>query len=309
MRDALDDLLGRMHVEGSWYAALKALGPWAVTFETAPLARLVIVVEGTCLLTSSDVEAPMELSAGDCIVVQPGIGFSLQDRLGRPTMHCEAVFARATGREATVGESGPVTAIQSGRFSFDAAAAEPLMPLLPPILRIRLDEERSAAVRATLDLMAAESDGDGMGAGSIIDRLADVLFIQVLRAWCAADDGPGAGWIAALRVPPLAVALRALHSDLARPWTVADLAREAAMSRSAFAALFRDVVGEPPLSYLTSWRVYRAKALLKETRHSLSEIAVSVGYDSDTALSRAFRRFEPLPPGAWRRAQTGGPRP
>lgn len=303
MRDALDDLLGRMHVEGSWYAGLRAGAPWAMSFTVAPLARLVIVAEGRTVLTSPDVERPMELSAGDCVVVQAGVGFSLQDRLGRATVRCESVFEQAVHGEAVFGGSGEVTAIQSGRFSFDASAAERLMPLLPPILRIRLDEDRSAAVRATLGLIAAESYEDGMGVGSVIDRLADVLFIQVLRAWCTTELGVGVGWIAALRVPPLAEALRAMHGDLARQWTVEELAREAAMSRSAFAALFKEVVGESPLSYLTAWRIYRAKLLMKDTELSLLEIALQVGYESDTALSRAFRRFAEVPPGVWRRNQ------
>lgn len=305
MTDTLDDLLGRMHVEGSWYAGLRAGAPWAMSFSVAPLARLVIVIEGRSILTSPGIEGPMELSAGDCIIVQAGIGFALQDQLGRSTVRCEAVFEQAVNGEATVGGGGAVTAIQSGRFSFDTAAAEPLMPLLPPILRIRLDEERSTAVRATLDLMALESRQDAMGKGSITDRLADVLFIQVLRAWCATERDVRIGWLAALRVPPLAAALRAMHSDLARQWTVEDLAREAAMSRSSFAALFKEVVGEPPLSYLASWRVHRAKALLKETQLSLMEIALQVGYESDTALSRAFRRIEQMPPGTWRKSQRG----
>jgi len=139
--------------------------------------------------------------------------------------------------------------------------------------------------------------------GSIIDRLADVLFIQVLRAWCMTERAVGIGWIAALRVPALASAMRAMHSDLARSWTVEELSREAMMSRSAFAALFKEVVGEAPLTYLTAWRVYRAKAFLKDTQLSLLEIAMLVGYESGTALSRAFRRFEPDPPGVWRRRQ------
>ncbi len=176
-----------------------------------------------------------------------------------------------------------------------------------PPKRGQLDEPDAHALRATLDLIDSEIATAGMGVDSIVDRLADVLFVQALRAWCNSEQGTGIGWVAALKVRPLAAAMGAMHSDLAHPWTVAELARVAAMSRSAFAALFKAVTGDSPLTYLTCWRVYRAKTLLRDTDLPLTEIAVGVGYDSDTALSRAFRRFEPLPPGAWRRTHRSGP--
>ena len=193
-----------------------------------------------------------------------------------------------------------------GDGTFDQTAAEPLMRLLPPIMRIQLDEPDAHALRATLDLIDSEIATAGIGVDSIVDRLADVLFVQALRAWCNSEQGTGIGWVAALKVRPLAAAMGAMHSDLAHPWTVAELARVAAMSRSAFAALFKAVTGDSPLTYLTCWRVHRAKTLLRDTDLPLTEIAVR-GYDSDTALSRAFRRFEPLPPGAWRRTHRSGP--
>ncbi len=261
----------------------------------------IVLTSGGCEVTSDALETPMSMTAGDCLVVQAGIGFTMQDEPGRPTVACESVYAGLDGRSAVTGGDGPATDIQSGRFAFDHTAAEPLMRLMPPISRIHLNEPQSRAVRATLDLIAGEAATAGMGAGSIIDRLADVLFVQALRAWCSSEESANIGWIAALRVGPLAAAMQAMHTDLAHPWTVAELARIAAMSRSTFAALFKSVSGEAPLTYLTCWRVYRAKTLLRETELSLAEIATQVGYDSDTALSRAFRRFEPLPPGTWRK--------
>ena len=305
--DTFDDLIGQMRVEGSWYAHLRAGAPWGVDFERAPVARLVVLTAGVCLLTAEQLDVPIELSAGDCLFVQAGVGFTMQDAPGRLTVACEPLYAGHDGHHAVTGGDGPVTTIQSGRFTFDQTAAEPLMRLLPPIMRIQLDEPDAHALRATLDLIDSEIATAGMGVDSIVDRLADVLFVQALRAWCNSEQGTGIGWVAALKVRPLAAAMGAMHSDLAHPWTVAELARVAAMSRSAFAALFKAVTGDSPLTYLTCWRVYRAKTLLRDTDLPLTEIAVRVGYDSDTALSRGFRRFEPLPPGAWRRTHRSGP--
>jgi transcriptional regulator GlxA family with amidase domain len=127
------------------------------------------------------------------------------------------------------------------------------------------------------------------------------LFVQALRAWCN-SDGAGIGWLAALRDPQLAAAMHALHSDLSRSWTVAGLAKEAGLSRSTFAAAFKARTGQAPLDYLTSWRMYRAKTYLRDSQLSLLEIAVRVGYDTDTALSRAFRRREGVAPGTWRKS-------
>jgi transcriptional regulator GlxA family with amidase domain len=127
-----------------------------------------------------------------------------------------------------------------------------------------------------------------------------VLFVQAMRACCTSAASGAIGWLAALRDPQLAAALEALHADLAHPWTVEELARRAGLSRSAFAAAFRAKAGDTPIGYLTSWRLYRAKMLLRETPMSLHEVALQVGYESGTALSRVFARHEGVAPGAWR---------
>ena len=125
--------------------------------------------------------------------------------------------------------------------------------------------------------------------------------MQAVRAWCATEGAHAIGWLAGLKDRRLGAAVRAMHGDLARPWTVETLAREAGLSRSSFAAAFKAVTGETPLDYLTGWRMYRAKVLLRESDLQLKEIAACVGYETDTALSRAFRRSEGVAPGEWRR--------
>jgi AraC-like DNA-binding protein/uncharacterized protein YaiE (UPF0345 family) len=299
--DPVDDILTTLNVENSWYVHVNAKAPWGITFDTAVQARLVIVARGTCWLTSDTIPEPQRLNAGDCFIVQADTEFSLQDELGRRTVHCDRVFADSVGHTAEWGGDGQATEIISGRFSFDEVAAEPLFAILPPVLQLSLDDATAKVLRATLELIALESLEAGIGSNLVTSRLADVLFVQALRAWCNSDGGGNIGWLAALRDPQLASAMQALHSDLSRSWTVAGLAREAGLSRSAFAVAFKSKTGQTPLDYLASWRMYRAKTYLRDSQLSLLEIAVRVGYDTDTALSRAFRRREGVAPGTWRK--------
>jgi AraC-like DNA-binding protein len=295
----VEDLLARMKIEQSRYLSIRASAPWGISFRSRSTTRLVMISAGTCQLTASTLPERRLLVPGDCFVVKAGAGFTLEDEPGRPAVDCEDVFACAEGDAALIGGGGPLTEIVSGRFSFDTAAAEPLLAALPPVLTLDLDGPSGQLLRATFDLLGRESAEGGLGAGLVTSRLADALFVQAIRTVCT--SGQCSGWLAAMQDPQLAAALRALHGDLGYPWTVATLAREATMSRSAFAVAFKDAVGDTPLGYLTTWRIHRAKALLRETRLSLTQIALDVGYDSNAAFSRVFSRREGISPGQWRR--------
>jgi len=301
MTDVLDDMLGRVTIESSWYASIRGTSPWAFTSPAAPLARLIVVTSGECVITSKALDEPMTLIAGDCVIIQAGVSVALQDDLSTEPVSCDGLDFSDT-RQALLDGGGAATEMHTGRFSLDVDASALLMGSLPPVMRIRLDELEDASVRTTLQLLAMES-ASSMGSGAVTGRLADVLFIQVLRAWCNSGPDAHVGWIAALRVPELRTALIAMHGDLAHTWTVAEVAKLSLMSRSSFAALFKAVTGDSPLAYLTRWRIYRAKTLLCDSSMSVLEVAVAVGYESDTALNRAFRKLDEMPPGAWRRDQ------
>ncbi|MEV0262507.1 AraC family transcriptional regulator [Streptomyces sp. NPDC050617] len=307
--DPIDDLLATMKIEDARYVRIAARAPWGISFPPRHLARLVLVSSGSCLLTADVLDGPRRLTADDCFLVRAGVGFTLQDEPGRPVVDCEDVLARAPGATARAGGDGELTEIVSSRFAFDAVAAEPLFTLLPPLFRLSLDDTAAHLLRATFDLIAGEGATGRIGAGFVMSRLSDVLFVQALRACCAEFGGGAVGWLAALRDPRLAQVMREVHEDLAHPWTVDVLARKAGMSRSAFAALFKEKAGDTPLGYLTAWRMYRVKTLLRETPLSVQEIAVRVGYDTGSALSRAFLRREGMAPGAWRRLKGRPSRP
>ncbi|MFB8106585.1 cupin domain-containing protein [Streptomyces sp. NPDC056007] len=292
--DLVDTVLSTMSIRPSRYARLSVGAPWGISVRSPGYARLLLVAEGSCWLGTKAFDEPQLLVAGDCYLVQSNVEFTLQDAPGRALVDCDSLSETHSGE-------GERTVILSGRFSFDIAAAGPLFDALPPLLRIDLGNAAGRSLRATFDLLDAEASEGGGSSALIASRLADVLFVQAMRACCASIDSGSVSWLAALRDPQLSAAMNAMHADLTHTWTVAELARIAGMSRSAFAAAFHAKAGETPLSYLTSWRLYRAKTLLRDTPLSVQEIAVRVGYETGTALSRVFTRREGVSPGAWRR--------
>lgn len=293
-----------MRVASSFYVRMQLRAPYGVRFDARLAARLVVITRGSTWLVADSLPRPVPLAAGDCLIVKEGSLFSLQDELARRLVPCERILAKITGRTVKHGGDGVLTELISGALAFDAAAAEPLTALMPPIVHVRLDESQAHLVQTTIQLMGLETAQEGLGAGLVLGRLADVLFVQAVRAWCNSDKQVH-GWLAGLKNDRLAASIRAMHGDLARDWTVETLAREAGLSRSAFAALFKNVTGQTPLEYLTSWRMYRTRVLLRGSDLSLSEIAQRVGYETDTALSRAFRRSQGISPGQWRRSARG----
>ncbi len=304
MEDVLDGMLERLTIKDSWYASVRGTSPWAFSSAAIPLPRLIVVTSGECVFTSGAISEPITLIAGDCVIVQAGVDLVLQDKLSTRPVDCHGL-AFNDRRQALIHGGGSATEMHTGRFSLDIDASTLLLGSLPPVMRIRLGQQADLSVRLVLQLMASES-AQSVGAQAITGRLADVLFIQVLRAWCMSNYGSHVGLVAALRVPELRSALAAVHDDLAHPWTVAELARLSLMSRSSFAALFKAVTGDSPLVYLTRWRVYHAKTLLRDSDMSIFEVALAVGYDSDRAFGRAFRKYERIAPGAWRRQQNSG---
>lgn len=301
-----DEVVGGMHVASSLYAQFRLRAPWGVRFSTGAQARLVVVARGRCWLRWGGNKAPLLVETGGCLLIKPGVTFDLSDGRRRAIVACETLLPAHDGRVVDYGGDGELTELVAGRFSFDPVAAEPLMAHMPPLAHVPLAKAHAELLQATLALMGRETAQNGLGAGLVIDRLTDALFIQTMRALFSNGCAFAPGWVTGLTDKRVERAILAVHADLAREWTVADMAREAGVSRSSFAAAFTSAVGEPPLDYVTNWRIYRAKVLLTSSDESLAEIARRVGYDSDTALSRAFKRKVGVPPGEFRRAPAAG---
>ena len=306
-----DEVIGGMHAGGSLYARFQLRAPWGIRFSTGPQARLVVVARGRGWLRWSGSKTPLAVETGGCLIIKPGVAFELSDARQRKAISCESLVATREGYVVEHGGEGEPTELLIGRFSFDAVAAEPLVAPMPPLVHVTLEEAHADLVQATLALMGKEMAQDRPGSRIVVDRLTDALFVQAMRALFAEGCSFAPGWATALSDRRVVKAIHAVHADITRLWTVAQMAHEAGMSRSSFAAAFTAAVGESPLDYVTNWRIYRAKVLLSSSDASLAEIATRVGYESDTALSRAFRRKVGLPPGAFRRRMSAerGPRP
>jgi AraC-like DNA-binding protein len=296
-----DEIVGEMSVESSLYARFQLRAPWGIRFTTGDQARLLIVSGGTCWLVTDGTNAPVPLASGTCMILKAGVEFILVDAPGRDIVRCETLIDAHDGGLVEHGGEGEMIELVSGRFSFDPVAAEPLVSLMPDLFYTRMEQGHADLLTGTLRLMGLETARGELGAGLVVDRLGDALFIQALRAFCR-EHGAGAGgsWIAGLADRRLQRAIRAIHADLQRPWTVEEMAREAGLSRSSFAANFRTVVGEAPLDYLTGWRMYRAKVLLASSDENLVHIANLVGYESEVSFSRTFSRRVGVSPGRWR---------
>jgi AraC-like DNA-binding protein len=300
--DPLEDVFRSMRVESALYGRLEATAPWAVSFEGDQRIKFGMVARGACWLSVEGEPRPVALRSGDCFVLTDGRSFSVADDPATPPRPCtEVVLHDGPGRLIALGGEGPATTLIAGWFGFDGHGGKPLFAQLPPVLHVRMDEERARALQSTLDLLALETSEDELGAGIVTRRLADIIFIQAIRTYVRTTGWQKTGWLAAMMQPRLGAALRAMHDQIGRAWTVDELAAISGMSRSAFAAAFRERVGEAPHAYLTRWRMYKAGCLIRNGRFSLAQAAKAVGYQTDSAFNRIFQRHYGVTPAAYRR--------
>ena len=299
--DVLTDVLSTLQLTGSLYFRTELAAPWGMRFAPPMPAMFHVVAEGTGWLTMDDEATSRPLQAGEVVLLPHGDGHALSDDPASPLV---AIPIDATPRRACqvlrYGEQ-PAALLLCGTFHFGHPRSHPLLALLPPV--IHLPGAASAELAATLTAIGTESGVPRPGAETILRRLADVLFVQIIRAWIEGQPPAWAagGWLGALRDPQIGAALGAMHRQPAHPWTVAELAQVAALSRTSFATRFAALVGAPPAQYLTRWRMHLATLALRQEPIGLLEVAHRVGYDSEAALSKAFKREFGMPPGTYRR--------
>ncbi|GAA4466052.1 AraC family transcriptional regulator [Phytohabitans houttuyneae] len=305
--DVLSDVITVMRTGQPRSARVGWRAPWAQEFAAVPgAAGFQVVLQGACWLVRPGA-APLALAPGDVVFRPHGGGHTLADS---PTTApaapaCDPSDPRAERRYADDPVDDPTTVTLCGGYQLDAARAHPLLHDLPDLIHLPAHLGRHPALRSTVDLLAAELARPGLGTDAIVPALLDTLLLHILRAWLDGRSARAArtGWAAALTDPPTTAALQAMHRDPARPWTVASLAAEAGLSRAPFARRFAALVGQPPLAYLTWWRMTTAALLLTGSDAPLRAVAAEVGYGSEFAFAAAFKRRYGVAPGRYRRAR------
>jgi len=248
---------------------------------------------------------PVVLGAGDLVVITQGSPHTMRN--ARPTQVID-VFDLAKQHNVDrngmfrCGGKGPLTRLVCGGMQFENGTTNPLLAVLPSLLHVKATKQVGRTwLRLTLKYVLEELNSGGAGAAEVVTRLADILFIQAVRSYFEENaDRAEFGWLAAVRDEQIGRALALLHAHPTEPWTIASLARRVAISRSAFADKFTDLVGEPPLRYLTRLRINAAAERLRTNHDKLKAIAAAAGYESVTAFTRAFRRHMGMTPGEYR---------
>ncbi|CAN5252096.1 AraC family transcriptional regulator [soil metagenome] len=270
-------------------AGLRTGGDWSMRFPPPDGIKFNAVAEGACWLVMDGL-APVRLETGDVFLMTGELPFVIASDLTLPPVDGIAVFrTAAVNGLAHYGDSTDVLLI-AGRVVLDRARSAVLLDALPPLIHVRAASAEAASLRWLLDRLIAEITTDRPGAALAIDQLAQLMFVQILRAHLAGSGDLASGWLRALGDPRLAAALQLMHGDPARSWKLGELANAAAMSRSSFALRFKTVVGVAPLAYLLNWRMRLAERALHDSDASLASVALSLGYTSESAFSNAFRR-------------------
>ena len=255
---------------------------------------------------------PVLLSGGDFVVLPRGDAHAMRDAPSTQTPDFFDLVKRGAPDKTgafRAGGRGRVTRLMCGGMQFENGVTDPLLALLPRLIHVKQIGERAAPwLQATVAYIVEELESDRAGSGAVVTRLADILFIQAVRAHLDENvDRAASGWLAALRDNQIGRALALLHAQPYEPWTVASLARRVAFSRSTFATKFAQLVGEPPLRHLTRLRLNAASDRLRSSDAKLSAIAASVGYQSVAAFAKAFKRYVGLTPGEYRRGREPDP--
>ncbi|WP_163131001.1 AraC family transcriptional regulator [Agarivorans sp. Alg241-V36] len=299
--DPLGEALHQLRVDGGLYCRSTLRGAWSVSMPVLPGKMMFhIVTTGQCWLCIEQ-QAPRLLSQGTLVLIPHALGHTLtSDPQLTPIPLFESGLKRLSERYETleINNGDELTEVTCGVLGFDQLAAQQLIQQLPAVLSLQQDElAHPHWLTSTLGLISAEAQQLKPGGETIITHLADILVIQLIRHWLEQAPQASEGWLGALRDKHIGIALRAIHHQPERNWTVSSLAQECGMSRSGFSARFSQLIGNSVKNYLTQWRMNLAHQRLQQQRIPLIELAEELGYNSEAAFSRAFKRVIGVSPG------------
>lgn len=302
--DLLSEVMQDLRLAHASYGRSELTAPFGIEIPFKEGVRFHFVAEGGCWILSEGL-APIDLQTGDLVLLPHGTAHVMADRPGRRALPLAEVGPELIGDASyriRAGGVGARSLIVCCTIGFDGPTAHPLIEMLPPVLLVRRAEPKDPALPLLLEMMAAEVTAPRIGSATIMARLADIVVSRVIRAWLEAGPGDVTGWLAAVRDPQVGLALAGMHREPGRPWNVETLAAVAGMSRSKFAERFSDLLRVSPARYLLQWRMRLAAAWLRAGSMTVAEAAGQLGYESDAAFSRAFKRVMGVSPGSARRS-------
>src|SRR5215813_15151228 len=313
--DVLSEVLKVIKLEGAIFYNAEYAAPWSFR---APPSRVVVpyfaqrgghvifyhlLTEGQCVTRLDDGEQ-VAVSAGEVVIFPHGDAHIMSSGPGVNPVDYENLLHRILGEgltSARLGGGGEVTRFVCGYMSCDSQLSNALLGGLPPILKVPIrDDDVGQGLETCIRLSVGMACAAGAGSEAVLSKLSEVLFVEALRRYILNAPSEQTGWLAAARDPEVGKTLALLHRKPAEPWTIATLAREVGISRAVLAARFRHYMGEPPMSYLTRWRLQLGARMLKSSSRSVAEIAEEVGYESEPAFNRAFKLEFEVPPARYR---------
>lgn len=288
--DPLSDVLSLLKPRSYVSAGFDAGGDWSVQFsDQNGRIKCYAVISGACWLSVEDVPEAVRLTAGDCFVLPSGRPFRLASDMTVTPVDAGTIFPPAREGGVVTFNGGGDLFLVGSRFAVAGNHAGSLLRMLPPIVHIRKESDQ-AALRWSVEQMMLELRERQPGGYLIAQHLAHMMLVHALRVNLAEEPGGGIGWFAALADKQLGAAINAIHADPAHRWTLQELAALAGMSRSTFAQRFKETAGESPMEYVTRWRMLLAGDRLTNSGDSISVISLSLGYESESAFSTAFKR-------------------
>lgn len=288
--DPLSEVLALMKPQVYVSGGFAVQGDVAISFPKHQGIKCYAMLAGQCWLAMEGVPEPVLLHAGDCFLLPRGLPFRLATDLSLEPVPYTSATLQLRMRSEAPGVTEGARYIAGGHFALSGGHAEMLLHSLPPIVHIRRESDK-AAMRWSLERMREELSDPQPGCSLIIQQLAYTMLIQALRLHLADAGSAGPGWLSALSDKHMSIAIASMHDDPGYPWTLQSLAERVGMSRSVFALRFREIVGATPMEYLTRWRMLLAAERLRKSADGLGAIAQSLGYESESAFGKAFRRI------------------
>ncbi|WP_422923923.1 AraC family transcriptional regulator [Singulisphaera sp. PoT] len=287
--DPLSGVLSLLKPQNTMCGGFDVGGDWSLQFAEHDGIKCYAIVSGQCWLVVEGVAEAVHLKAGDAFLLPLGRPFRLTSDLALPPVDFRSIYKRPLQGAISVWNGGGDVSGVGGYFDFEKSHASILLGMLPPIVHIKNEADR-LALRWSIERMMAELREPQAGSYLVLQHLSHLMLVQALRAHLAEGLNGGVGWLFALADEQIGPAINAMHGEPAHPWTIQELAESVGMSRSGFAARFKETVGSSPIDYLTRWRMLLAGDRLRNSGDSVSVISLSLGYESESAFSTAFKR-------------------